>query len=248
MFHARDGGVLQCGFPGGGFTGDHRRRGRTTPQSRTKKWISAPDVIPNDVGTTAAAMGGAGVANQPGSRIADDNAATILNYLTLLPSPVEPEESVVATHGGNTATEYDLIKEALLSNPRDYAGDITLLENFINTELDLVSKRLFRLFDASDKGMHSRYVTNDGSNSESSEINMTSDRNLNQILTRNRNYENMERFVPSDELSRGWLQSKLARIDSLDKVFDWLRELGAPGFKLNDKHKISNKIEDEGGQ
>ena len=153
------------GSPGVGFSGGHRRRGRRVPQSRTKKWISAPEVIPNNAGAAAVAVGDADVADrQPGPRIADDNAATILNYLTLLPSPVEPEESVVATHGGNTATEYDLIKEALLSNPRDYAGDITLLENFINTELDPVSKRLL---DTSDNGMHSKYVTNDDSNSES---------------------------------------------------------------------------------
>ena len=238
------------GSPGRGFNGGHRRHGRTVSQSRAKKWISAPDVVTNNAGAAAAVaeVEDAHMTNrQPGSRLADDNndAGTILNYLTLLPSPVDPEESMVAIYGGNTATEYDLIKEALLSNPRDYAEDITLLENFINTELDPVSKRLF---DTSDNGRHSSYVTNDDSNSESSEINMTSDRNLNQILTRNRNYENLERFVPNSELSPGWLQTKLAHIDSLDKVSDWLRELGAPGLKLNDKHKISNKIEDEGCQ
>ena len=218
------------GSPGRGFNGGHGRHGRTVSQSRAKKWISAPDVVTNNAGAAvAAAAEDARVTNlQPGSRLADDNndAGTILNYLTLLPSPVDPEESVVATHGGNTATEYDLIKEALLSNPRDYAEDIMLLENFINTELDPVSKRLF---DTSDnKGRQSSYVTNDDSNSKSS--------------------ENLERFVPNAELSSGWLQTKLAHIDSLDKVSDWLRELGAPGLKLNDKHKISNKIEDEGGQ
>ena len=87
------------GSPGRGFNGGHRRHGRTVPQSRAKKWISAPDVVTNNAGAAvAAAAEDARVTNlQPGSRLADDNndAGTILNYLTLLPSPVDPEESVL---------------------------------------------------------------------------------------------------------------------------------------------------------
>ena len=150
---------------------------------------------------------------------------------------------VVAPPGGeNTATEYDLIKEALLSNPRDYTHDITL-EELIKKELGPVTEHL-----SGNKEQHLSY--GDASNLiKSSKINITGDRgNSNLILTRNTNHENEEEnLVPNAEFKAGWLQTKLAHLDSLDKVTDWLRALGAPGFKLNDRYKSGNRIEDEGG-
>ena len=200
-------------------------RGRGTPRVMVKKWISAPDVVNDDVNENIDV--GESLPDYLARDMKNDNTPGFLERMNLFSSPAAAHNEFVLPAGDeNIATEYDLVKEALLSNPIDFTG----------------------MYATSDKNKHLNYVSNN--DLKSSEINLTTDRDLNQIHARNRreNYENDKNLLANAELSAGWLQTKLAHIDSLDKVTDWLRALGAPGFKLNEKHKISHKIKEKGGQ
>ena len=60
-------------------------------------------------------------------------------------------------------------------------------------------------------------------------VNLTTD--LDNIFKKqNHKGDKGRRYIADAELSTAWLETKMAYIDSLDRVTDWLRILGAPNF------------------
>ena len=72
------------------------------------------------------------------------------------------------------------------------------------------------------------------------EVGSVKDVDLSQRVARNKQMKlEGDRYLANAELTAGWLQTKLAYIDSLDKVKGWLKSLGAKGIDLpNSKQEV----------